>query len=706
MVTSLLIQNRSLPTPVLFKGIGYSVEIPGRAVDFTCQIPTENALEDVRVLLNNVPSLEIMVLEDGEGIPIPPPVPDPPVLSYIGNYTPVVLQDENYHGVWDSSSGADPHENPESGWYWRVVVPGSHELDGINEWEKNDFVKWNGALWMKVVGLAGYQSLFDSLSDGNRLFIGWEPEKYTPEKAVGSDTIKQLSSHLKGIDEEFKKIPDVVASYAQSEADISAAVQNSHSHENIELLDTYAQSEADIADAVGKKHAHANSAALDAVSGVNTGNQDLSGYALTEDVSSALAYKAATIHSHTNVTTSAAGFMSAADKSKLNLISPGADVTATSIYGVDEIETPVNTDEFPLIDSQASNALKKITWANIKATLKSYFDALYTLANLGGVPTSRTINAKPLSSNVTLSTADISDSSDARYCTDAQKVVVGNTSGTNTGDQTGGTPAITLGTTNTAGSSPNFLRRDDTILAFDVTAPTTQAFGDAAETGSATVAARRDHKHAMPEAPSVGWAQTVGTFTATPASTSTLTMTTDLTGLIAVGMALKCVIGGVDYYGVVAAIASNLLTVNGAPLSGDVTGLYYGGGTISQVIVSVPGAYEDANNSTLLASDNLTQFVWKKPKSYCVFFSAYSIVHDSGATHGNVNVMINSAAVSTTDTNKGPLIAANGTWYPTAVDINTSNYDINPGEVLEIQATKGSTGDASDLTVAMVFVTP
>jgi hypothetical protein len=63
---------------------------------------------------------------------------------------------------------------------------------------------------------------------------------------------------------------------------------------------------------------------------------------------------------------------------------------------------------------------------------------------------------------------------------------------------TGGTPAITLGIANTAGSSSNFLRVDDTVLAFDATNPSTQVFGDAAVVGVATVAARRDHKHAMP----------------------------------------------------------------------------------------------------------------------------------------------------------------------------------------------------------------
>jgi hypothetical protein len=41
--------------------------------------------------------------------------------------------------------------------------------------------------------------------------------------------------------------------------------------------------------------------------------------------------------------------------------------------------TPVDADTLPLIDSAASNALKKVTWANIKATLKTYFDTLYVV---------------------------------------------------------------------------------------------------------------------------------------------------------------------------------------------------------------------------------------------------------------------------------------------------------------------------------------
>jgi len=39
--------------------------------------------------------------------------------------------------------------------------------------------------------------------------------------------------------------------------------------------------------------------------------------------------------------------------------------------------TPVDADTLPINDSAASNVLKKVSWANLKATLKSYFDTLY-----------------------------------------------------------------------------------------------------------------------------------------------------------------------------------------------------------------------------------------------------------------------------------------------------------------------------------------
>lgn len=95
----------------------------------------------------------------------------------------------------------------------------------------------------------------------------------------------------------------------------------------------------------------------------------------------------------------------------------GSDATvnatnvAATIHAATAKTTPVDADTLPLIDSAASNALKKVTWANIKATLKTYFDTLYqaagsylTSGGALGAPSSGTLTnctALPLSTGVT-----------------------------------------------------------------------------------------------------------------------------------------------------------------------------------------------------------------------------------------------------------------------------------------------------------------
>lgn len=56
------------------------------------------------------------------------------------------------------------------------------------------------------------------------------------------------------------------------------------------------------------------------------------------------------------------------------------DLTQSAIHGATVKTTPVDADTIGLIDSAASNVLKKLSWANIKATLKTYFDSLYEAA--------------------------------------------------------------------------------------------------------------------------------------------------------------------------------------------------------------------------------------------------------------------------------------------------------------------------------------
>lgn len=50
---------------------------------------------------------------------------------------------------------------------------------------------------------------------------------------------------------------------------------------------------------------------------------------------------------------------------------------AVDIHGASGKTTPANSDEFALVDSAGSWSLKKLTWANLVATMKTYADGLY-----------------------------------------------------------------------------------------------------------------------------------------------------------------------------------------------------------------------------------------------------------------------------------------------------------------------------------------
>lgn len=54
-----------------------------------------------------------------------------------------------------------------------------------------------------------------------------------------------------------------------------------------------------------------------------------------------------------------------------------ATYISTAINTATSKTTPVDADELGITDSAASFVLKKLTWANLKATLKTYFDTLY-----------------------------------------------------------------------------------------------------------------------------------------------------------------------------------------------------------------------------------------------------------------------------------------------------------------------------------------
>lgn len=86
----------------------------------------------------------------------------------------------------------------------------------------------------------------------------------------------------------------------------------------------------------------------------------------------------------------ASGLMSGTDKTKLNSVSTGADVTATAlggaITGATGMTTPDDDDVLPIYSISLAG-LRKISWANIKTTLESVFANLSSSVNLftGGV---------------------------------------------------------------------------------------------------------------------------------------------------------------------------------------------------------------------------------------------------------------------------------------------------------------------------------
>jgi len=113
--------------------------------------------------------------------------------------------------------------------------------------------------------------------------------------------------------------------------------------------------------------------------------------------------------------------------------------------------TPIATDVLPIVDITAG-ATKKIAYSDLTKGQVAANGAI-----VAATKTKITYDTKGLVTvGADATTADIADSSNARYCTDAQKTVIGNTSNTNTGDNVEVT-GQTVGFTITKGTTPKTL---------------------------------------------------------------------------------------------------------------------------------------------------------------------------------------------------------------------------------------------------------
>jgi hypothetical protein len=117
----------------------------------------------------------------------------------------------------------------------------------------------------------------------------------------------------------------------------------------------------------------------------------------------------------------------------------------------------------------------------------------------------------------------------------------------------------------------------------------------------------------------------------------------------------------------------------------------------------VAGRFADSSDTTLLQNDQKTFFIWNLAKAYLAKIYIRAATNDTGANQPRVNINIAGSAVSTSNTNAGIALIAG--WANTVVDINTTNYIIDYGDVIEVSVdNNGSNKDAENLTVECTFV--
>lgn len=191
-------------------------------------------------------------------------------------------------------------------------------------------------------------------------------------------------------------------------------------------------------------------------------------------------------------------------------------------------------------------------------------------------------------------------------------------------------------------------------------------------------------------------------------SVITMSVTSDM----AVGLPVRYVVSGSTRYGIITALTANTsITVAGPSLVAAAVISALAVGTLGQVHQMWLPMVQAANYSTDLGTDHLSVYglsflKWQGPKAYCVAFSGTHKTVTS-TTKGKVNLLVNGARVSTADSNNGIQLGASGAWVDnTAVEINTSNYDVNYGESIEVELTVVSTGGSADdyLTLVATFV--
>jgi len=140
----------------------------------------------------------------------------------------------------------------------------------------------------------------------------------------------------------------------------------------------------------------------------------------------------------------------------------------------------------------------------------------------------------------------------------------------------------------------------------------------------------------------------------------------------------------------------------GAAMSTSFDGICeYGSGTLVHTDTYwVPGAFADANDSTILLSDlDLIVPASKRTTLYLMMLCARSILDDTGADQPKLYAVINGQQASLYVT------VIDSGWQCASSQARESYYDLRFGETFEIYVSAdGTNDDSTDLTVQLVWV--